>query len=198
MNKADFLHNLELLLAKLPPTQKAEVLAYYDDIISTSIKDGQVEAKVIEELGPPAKIARYHIAKHLIDIAEFKLTTPSFFKVINATLRLGISNLALLTFPLLGIAGAYLALVGTSLVAIITALSLLIGEFVKPFTVFHITVPAFFYENTVVSIGTFFLAIGLFAFGLLFLIGTYILLRIFYHGTINHLRFHLFTNKGER
>lgn len=195
MNKSDFLENLELLLIELPPDTRTNILTYYDEIITGFVNKGLAEDEVIAEIGIPSKVAKYHIAEHLIETAEKELTTPNFFRVIKATLRLGISNLVLLILPLLGILGALFALVGTSAVVITTAIALLIGLFIRPFTIFSITVPLFFYETTMTSAGTFFLAIGLIAFGLLFLIGTYIFLRIMYHGTIKHIRFHIFTRQ---
>ncbi|HZJ84703.1 MAG TPA: DUF1700 domain-containing protein [Syntrophomonadaceae bacterium] len=193
MNKSDFLQNLAGLLQGLPPDIRENVINHYDELISAAIAEGQNEKEIVTQIGVPKSIANYHVAEYLLETAQRNLTTPNFLKVVVATMRLGISNFALLIFPLLGIAGAYIALVGMSFAALIAAISLLIGQFVKPFAFLSVKVPIFFYESTVVSIATFFLAIGLIAFGLLFLIGTYILLRIFYHGTLRHLRFHLFS-----
>ncbi len=193
MNKSDFLQSLARLLSELPPDTRDNIINHYDELISAAIAEGQNEKEIVAQIGVTKSIANYHVAEYLLETAQRNLTTPNFLKVVVATMRMGISNFALLIFPLLGIAGAYIALVGMSFAALIAAFSLLMGQFIKPFAFLSIRVPIFFYENTIVSIATFFLAIGLIAFGFLFLIGTYILLRIFYHGTLRHLRFHLFS-----
>lgn len=201
MNKSDFLKALEQMLVELPPDSRQGILSYYEDLINTSLNEGLTEEEIIASFEPPQTLANYHIAEYLLETAENNLTTPNIFRVMKATLRLGVSNLVLLIGPILGIIGALLAFVSTSALVIATGLVLLIGVFIDSQTfahVFFFTPPNFFYENTITSAGTFFLSIGLIAFGLLFLIGAYILMRLIYRGTLKHLRFHLVKNKGDK
>lgn len=200
MNKSDFLKELEQMLVELPPESRQSILSYYENIITTSLEQGLTEGEIITSIGSPQSLANYHIAEYLLDTAENNLTTSNIFRVMRATLRLGFSNLVLLIGPILGIIGALLAFIGTSVMVILTGLVLLMGVFTEPFTyarTFFFTPPDFFYENTIISAGTFFLSIGLIAFGLLFLIGAYILMRLIYRGTLRHLRFHLVKSKGD-
>lgn len=196
MNKLEFLKNFEQTLVELPPNNRRNLVAYYDELITSSINEGQPEEVVIASLDSPKSLAYYHIAEYLLDTAEDNLTTPNIFRVMKITLRLGFSNLVLLVGPILGILGALFALVATSATVILTGLALMIGVFVGP-TVFSLSLPDFFYENTITSVGTLFLSIGLIAFGLLFLIGAYLLIRLIYRGTLKHLRFHLLKRKGD-
>ncbi len=168
MNKSDFLQNLDQLLAELPPDIRKGITDYYDEILTTAITGGRLEKEVVAELGLPKTIANYHITEYFLEAAEQNLTTYNFFKVIRSALRLGIANLVWLIIPLLGTLGVLIALGGTSLVVVILGIALLAGIFIDSFTIFTITMPAFFYENAITSLGTFFLSIGLAAFGFLF------------------------------
>ncbi len=195
MNKSEFLKNLELMLVELPPDNRKTLLTYYEEMIMAQVRQGQAEEEIVATLDSPKSLAHFHLAEYLLDTAENDLTTSNLFRVMQATLRLGFSNLILLIGPVLGIAGAIFALLATSTIVMITGLALLLGVFIKPFSIFSTTVPLFFYENTIIAAGTFFLSIGLIAFGVLFLIGAYILVRLIYRGTLKHLRFHLITQQ---
>ncbi|NLB89104.1 MAG: DUF1700 domain-containing protein [Syntrophomonadaceae bacterium] len=199
VNKSDFLKDLEQMLVELPPDSRQRILSYYEDLFTTRLNEGLTEEEIIVSIESPQSLANYHIAEYLLDTAENNLTTPNIFRVMRATLRLGFSNLILLIGPILGIIGALLAFVSTSALVIATGLILLIGVFTDSISkIFFFTPPDFFYENTITSAGTFFLSIGLVAFGLLFLIGAYILMRLIYRGTLKHIRFHLVKNKGDK
>lgn len=201
MNKSDFLKELEQMLVELPPDSRGKLLSYYENMINNILNQDLSEEEIIASIQSPQSLANYHIAEYLLDTAEKELTTPNIFRVMRATLRLGFSNLVLLIGPILGIIGALLAFVGTSFMVILTGLILLVGVFTDSSTLvnmFFFTPPEFFYENTIISAGTFFLSIGLVAFGLLFLIGAYILIRLIYRGTLRHLRFHLVERKGDQ
>ncbi|HZK44343.1 MAG TPA: DUF1700 domain-containing protein [Syntrophomonadaceae bacterium] len=196
MNKIEFLKKFDIALTELPTNLRLELLSKYDDMITTNLEQGMTEEEVLTSLDSPEALAQYYIVEYLLDTAEKDLTLSNLFKVIKITLKLGISNLLLLIGPILGITGALLALLGASFSTILSGFSLLIGVFIRPFTVFSYTIPQFFYESSISAIGTFFLSFGLIAFGLLFLIGSYIFTRIFIRGTLKHLRFHLLEERG--
>lgn len=195
MTKSEFLQELEVLLVELPPENREDLIALYDEIFKAQTKLGKTEKEILTSLDEPRVIARIHVTEYLLDTAERHLTTPNLLRVMQAALKTGLSNLILLIAPVLGIIGVVSTLLATGGIVIITGLALFLGVFIRPMTIFSKTIPLFFYENMIIAAGTFFLSIGLVAFGLLFLIGSYILVRLIYMGTLRHLRFHLITQK---
>ncbi|NLB52678.1 MAG: DUF1700 domain-containing protein [Syntrophomonadaceae bacterium] len=192
----NFLAELEQFLKELPERNRRLLIAKYREHFLLNMNSGKTEDEIIAFLGNPKTIARYLTANYLVEKAEADTTVKNIFKAVLGSMGLGVFNLAFFFGPFLGLIGALLALFIAGLGVSFIGAVVLSGVFSYP-VIPVISIPPDLYADNVTRIGTLFLSIGLVSFGLLFLVGDYILARIFYLGTLKHLRFHLGSLKQE-
>lgn len=193
-----FLASLEPLLKEIPERDRRQVIEKYREHFHLSISLGKTDEEIIAFFGNPKTVARYIVADYLVEKAEADSTVRNIFKAVIGSIGLGVFNLAFFLGPFLGLMGALLALFVAGLGVSLVGVEIFSGVLAYPALPTIIDVPPDLYAGTVTRIATLFLSTGLISFGLLFLVGDYILAGIFYRGTLKHLRFHLGNlKKGE-
>ncbi len=191
MNQQDFFNALQLELEKIPHADKEGIIAYHQEIFRAGLEQGQTEEEIAANLGSPQAIAGYYEAHHLIGLAELESSLGNLFYAIKAVLRLGISNLVLILGPVLGVAGAMIAMLSAGAAVSIAGLLLFSGILLNLLQPGIIDIPTALYSDSLTAAAILCMSVGFIALGLLFLIGDYYLGRILYRGTLRHLHFHL-------
>ena len=187
----NFLTALESYLEEIPERDRQAIMERYHKYFDMSMNLGKTEAEIIAFLGNPKTVARYSIADYLVEKAEQESTFRNIFKAVVGSIGLGVFNLAFFLGPFMGLAGALLILFLAGLGVSFVGMEILSGVIAYPILPTIIELPPDLFADTYTRLGSFFVSTGLIAFGLLFLIGDYILAGIFYRGTLKHLRFHL-------
>ena len=187
----EFLTALEPLLKEIPERDRPAVIEKYREYFDISMRMGKTEEEIVAFLGSPKIAARFAVADYLVEQAEGNSTFKNISKAVISSIGLGVFNLAFFLGPFLGMSGALLILFFAGLAISFFGIEVLIGVFAYPSLPTIISLPPDLFADSITKMGTFFASLGLVAFGLLFIIGDYILLGIFYRGTLKHLRFHL-------
>ncbi len=191
----NFLAALDSLLKEIPERDRRQIIGKYREHFDLSISLGKTEDEIIAFLGNTKNVARYIMADYLVKKAEEESSIKNIFKAVIGSIGLGIFNLAFFLGPFLGLMGALFGLFLFGLGVSFVGLEILSGVLAYPALPTIINIPPDLYADTTTRIGTLFLSTGLISFGLLFLVGDYLLAGIFYRGTLKHLRFHLGTLK---
>lgn len=200
MNQQEFLQALQLELDKISHIDKADkgnILKTHQELFRMGLEQGRTEEEIAASLGSPHAIARYYQAHHLITLAELESSFRNLIHAIKAVLKLGFANLVLVLGPVLGVAGAMVALLAAGMAVSFTGLFLMIGVLANLIQPGIIDIPALWYSDGLTAAATISMSVGLAALGLLFLIGDYYLWRILYRGTLRYLHFHLRLNRKE-
>ncbi len=187
----NFLSALEPLLKEMPERDRQSIMEKYQQYFELSIRLGKTEDEIVNFLGSPKTVARYIIADYLVKKAEVDSTFKNIYKAVTSSIGLGIFNLAFFFGPFLGLSGALIILFIAGLGISFVGIEILAGVIAFPSLPNLLALPPDLFADTFTRMGTFFVSIGLMAFGLLFIIGDYILVGIFYRGTLKHLKFHL-------
>jgi len=186
-----FLAALEPLLREIPERNRQSIIEKYREYFNLSMHSGKTEEEIIAFWGNPKTVARYIVADYLVERAEADSTFRNIFKAVTSSVGLGVFNLAFFLGPFLGLSGALLIFFIAGLGISFVGIEVFTGVLAYPTLPSIIDLPPDLFADTFTRMGTFFVSIGLIAFGLLFIIGDYILVGIFYRGTLKHLRFHL-------
>ncbi len=187
----EFLAALEALLKEIPEGDRPRIIAKYREYFDLSMHMGKSEEEIAAFLGSPKNVARLAVADYLVEQAEGNSTFKNIYKAVISSIGLGVFNLAFFFGPFLGLSGALLILFFAGLAVSFAGIEVLLGVFAYPSLPAIIYLPPDLFADSITRMGTFFASLGLIALGLLLIIGDYILLGIFYRGTLKHLRFHL-------
>lgn len=155
MTKSQFLHELNRLLAKLPETERNDILYDYESHIQSAMQNGKTEEEAVLDLGSPLAIA-----SDLLGTMPKEVKGPEKEKVAgNPKTNLGrgifvffmilLFNLIFIVGPVVGIAGALIGFYVSAFALLISPIAFIIDIFTQeiPLTL------AFFYVLATCSFG---------------------------------------------
>ncbi len=191
MNKEVFLEKLKRDLKNIPEQDIEEILQDYAEHISIGLKNGRDEAEIIKSLGDPADIAKQINADYHIKKAENKTSTINIFRAIYASAGMGVMNLLFMLPLLFGLllllfllyAIPFLLIMGSQIVLIACAASILVPDFFAEISGFVLSPPEL--------IAVFFTNLGCVSLGYLILIGAYHITALLYRHVLRYLKFNL-------
>lgn len=184
MNRNEFINTLDRYLSGLPADEKQDILYDYHEHFNIGLEQGKTEDQISEALGDPKTIGRQFKAGHAVKRAEENKSAGNIFRAIFAALGLGFFNLIFILWIFIAAAGIIAGLAAAALGTTIGGIAILIVSIFQP------VLPGTF--NYTINPGAgIFLSVGLIAFGLLFSIGVYYLVKIFYNITVKYLKMNL-------
>lgn len=128
--RSEYIEELRHHLARLPETERSDILRDQEEFFREAVLSGRTEADVIGSLGEPKLLAKTLIAESRLTASENAFgrptgsegpgaTTPlqalrpaSFSTQMNATLRAFLAIIALAPFNLIFVLGPFIALMG--------------------------------------------------------------------------------------
>lgn len=189
MNKATYLNTLNSMLDKLPEDERKDILYDYEEHFRIGMENGKTEEEISIGLGDPRAIARQYKACHTIKTADVNTTAGNTIRAVFAIGVLGFFNLfvAVILFAPVAIVLAAFYIVGFSLA--VSGIAGGIATFIAPFFPNYIDIGINPFSAICFSV-------GLFTFGVLFLILSYYLTRLFFRLTVRYLKWNIqFVNK---
>ncbi|MCA1293868.1 DUF1700 domain-containing protein [Paenibacillus sp. alder61] len=174
MKKETYLNELTQYLKSLPPDERAEAMADYREHFEMAELNGRSEEEIISRLGEPQLVARAVLAQFQIRLAGNSPSLASVTKAVLATVSLGLFNLVIVLIPFAASLAVLAGLFGIALFLMISPLLLIMQH-----------------PILTVIISDFFLMLGLVGTGLLLLVGTIQLTRLYYHLVIRYLKYNL-------
>lgn len=129
MNKKEFLHILKSQLKGIPEEDIQEIVADYNEHFDVGLSQGRNEEEIARSLGQPKVIAKELRANFLVNQANESFSVGNFFNALLATIGLGFFNLVFVLGPFLGIFGAIVGLIVSSVAIVFTGLVLIITSF---------------------------------------------------------------------
>lgn len=124
-NRTTYLAELRNHLARLPETERADILRDQEEFFREAVSSGRTEADVIGSLGDPKQLAKTLIAESAVAASENAFrsgtatpaatkdgSTASLRTQVNATLRAFIAIITLAPFNLIFVLGPFLGLMG--------------------------------------------------------------------------------------
>ncbi len=189
MDEREFIEMLRDRLKGIPEEELDDVLSDYREHIAIGLKKGRSEEEIVASLGDPKTIAKQIRAGYLVRKAEDSNLTGDFMRAVFAFLALSIFNMFIILGPFLSVVGILVALFAAAasiiVIGILTFCTSILGpSYLDPFNGLLII------DNMHPAAGAF-LSVGIIAFGLLVMIGNWLLLRAFYDLTIKYLKMNI-------
>ncbi len=184
MNKKEFLGRLSELIKDIPEEEKKDILFDYEEHFRIGLEKGRKEEEIAVSLGDPKVIAKQSRASCILKKAEKTASVNNIMRAIFAAVGLGFFNLVIVLGPAIGLIGILVALFASAFAITISGVAVLFGTLIGPVFAWNVYIPF----AAVVSIP---LGIGLTALGLLSLIGTFYLTKLFYKLSISYLKMNL-------
>lgn len=184
MNRVEFINTLKIELGNLPPSEVEDILYDYEEHFEVGLSKGKTEEEIARELGNPKSIAKSYKVNYKINNAENNPSTKNLFSAILAAVSLGFFNLVFVLGPFLGLVGLLIGTYGIGFGLSIAGIGLLFRTFLEPLFPHYIDLNV--HAITSISFG-----IGLFALGLLILIGCVYLTKYLYQVIIKYLRWNI-------
>ncbi len=176
-SKAEYLQILRQHLARLPESERADILRDQEEFFREAIASGRTEADVIGSLGDPKQLAKALIAEAKLTGAETSFNTAtspnsdtpnvSFRNQMGATMRAVIAIVTLAPFNLIFVLGPFLGLLGCLVAGWAVGASFLIAGGAAVF--FLVTELMPLGASTYAHIATFLLCLGVVLFSFSFL-----------------------------
>ncbi|GIP35176.1 HAAS domain-containing protein [Paenibacillus sp. J2TS4] len=173
MTKAEFMEELEQLLAGIPVQDRREIMSDYEEHFEIGKSQGKNEAEIAMGLGSPKLIAKemnvhYHI-KQAIEQTNLRSTS----RAVIASVGLGFFNLIFILGPFVAVFAVIIALFAAAGVLVVSPVLLFILE------------P----ESDLVW--TLLLGVTCCSLGVLIGVGAASLSKLFFRGVLNYLRWNL-------
>lgn len=185
MNRHDFLDELRSALAKLPQSDLDEILYDYDEHFRSGLAEGKTEGMIIKSLGDPKTIARQYKAYYMVKKAETAASAHNIARAVLATASLGFFNLMIILWPLIVLIVLLLMLFTCSIAVTVSGVVLFLEILARPLIPEYLLLS---FDPSVHPAAIGFFGIGLIASGLLLLIGSIVLIRLFYTWTVKYLK----------
>ena len=100
MKKEEFINQLAAQLRGLPPDERDEILADYEEYFEIGLLEGKREQEISAGLGSPRTIAKELALNSSIAKVEHKPSISNVFNVIGLTIGLSFLNFLLIVGPL--------------------------------------------------------------------------------------------------
>jgi uncharacterized membrane protein len=168
MSKYEYINRLKAALADLPANEKEEIIADYNEHFRIGLENGQSEEQIATYLGLPETVAAQFVADFGVKPKPQKST---FVKVLIAVAII-FFNVTFILGPFLGIVGTLIGFYAASGgIAIGGAVTIIVSA-LSPFIHLAVSLPVL----PIVGVLT---GIGLTCLGILFLLGTIWLTKLF-------------------
>lgn len=184
MIKSEFIASLNQALVGLPQTEKDDILYDYEEHFSIGQEKGKTEAEICDALGDPKAIAKQYIASVMVKKAEESKTVGNIMRAVIATLGLGLFNLIFMLGPFAAVIGVLIGLFVASLAVSIAGAAVFLAMLIPDLN------PIPWATALPYGIGGL-IGIGVACLGLLMLIGTFYLAKLFYNLTIAYLKMNI-------
>jgi len=193
MNKKEFLGRLSELIKDIPEEEKKDILFDYEEHFRIGLEKGRKEEEIAASLGDPKVVAKQSRVSCILREAEKTTSASNIVRAIFAAVGLGFFNLVIVLGPAIGLIGILVALFAAAFAITVSGAAVLFGTLLGPVFAWNVYIPF----AAVVSIP---LGIGLTALGLLSIIGTFYLTKLFYKLSISYLKMNLqiITNRRNR
>lgn len=165
-SKTEFLQILGQHLARLPESERADILRDQEEFFRDAVASGRTEADVIGSLGDPKQLAKTLIAEAKLTGAETN-SNSSLRNQMGTTMRAVIAIVTLAPFNLIFVLGPFLGLLGCLLAGWAVGASFLIAGGVAVF--FLVTELMALSASTFAHVASFLLSIGVVMFSFSFL-----------------------------
>jgi len=101
MDRAEFMKQLENLIASIPTTEKTDILYDYEEHFEAGQLAGKSEAEIIDKLGPPALLARELLLDYSISTAENEKNLSNIVRAIRKMAVMNLTNALFVAIPAL-------------------------------------------------------------------------------------------------
>lgn len=179
MTKAEFLDELEHLLAGIPAQDRQEIMADYEEHFAIGRIQGKSEAEIVLALGSPRLIAKEMNVHYHLKQAMEKTNFGSTMRAVYASVGLGFFNLAFVLGPFVALCAVLVAFFAVAAVLIVSPVLILLEP-----------------DNDL--LWTLLLGATLCSLGVLIGVGTLSLSKLFYRGVLNYLQWNLKVIRGKR
>lgn len=180
LNIEEFIRVLSQGLQGMTQSEINDILYDYEEHFEVGLSRGKTQKEIINELGNPNNIAKSYKASSKVKEADSNPSTKNLFKALLTAIGLGFFNLIFVLGPFLLLGGLLLGLYGISIGFIIGGVSSFFGTVAMPFFPNSINISV----SPVISLS---IGVGLTALGLLALIASFYLTKLFYNGIIKYL-----------
>jgi len=181
MTKQQFFQQLHKLLAKLPDSEKQDIMQDYEEYFAFGLQDGKSEEQIVTSLGSPKQISKELLASYHIERATTTTTTANLLRAVWAVIGLGFFNIIIVLGPfavLLGLViSGWFAGAGFILAPILFVLNVLFN--VDTFSLFEL-----------------FVSLALCGLGFFIIIGMFTATKSIKNGFIRYLNYNLRLVKG--
>jgi uncharacterized membrane protein len=165
-SKTEFLQILGQHLARLPESERADILRDQEEFFRDALASGRTEADVIGSLGDPKQLAKTLIAEAKLTGAETS-SNSSLRTQMGTTMRAVIAIVTLAPFNLIFVLGPFLGLLGCLVAGWAVGASFLIAGGAAVFFLVTELVPLS--ASTFAHIASFLLSLGVVMFSFSFL-----------------------------
>lgn len=165
-SKSEFLQILGQHLARLPESERADILRDQEEFFRDALASGRTEADVIGSLGDPKQLAKTLIAEAKLTGAETS-SNSSLRTQMGATMRAVIAIVTLAPFNLIFVLGPFLGLLGCLVAGWAVGASFLIAGGAAVF--FLVTELMQLSASTFAHVASFLFSIGVVMFSFSFL-----------------------------
>lgn len=184
MNRVDFINALKRELNNFPQSEVEDIIYDYEEHFDVGLSKGKTEEEIAGELGNPRAIAKSYKVYYKINTAETNPSTKNLFTAVLAAVSLGFLNLIFVLGPFIVLIGLLVGAYGIGFGLSLAGIGLFFGTFFEPFNPGYINIGL--HPITSISFG-----IGLFALGVLILIGCFYLSKYLYQVIIRYLRWNI-------
>ena len=182
MNKEQFLRELNDKLKAMPKSERADILADYEEHFQFGAEAGKSDAEIIAGLGRPHQIARELLADFRIEQAVKHSSGTNLMRAMLAVGGLGFLNLTFVLGPAIGVLGTLFGLWAMAIVFVASPVLLLVFA--------GIGLQGFFWQD-------FFMSLSYAGFGILLFLLSWKVSLFFKRITIKYLQWNLKIIKGE-
>jgi len=191
MNKKEFTQMLRETLKGLPKEELEDVLSDYEEHFRIGMEDGRSEEELAAALGNPEKIAKQIKASYLVRMAESTISTGDVLKAVLASVSLGLFNFMVILWPFLIAVSILFSMFVVAASVVMTGIWTLFTSILSPLPQSLQGEMVLIYGIGLHPVASIFISIGIIAFGLLFLIADWYLLKAFYNLTIKYLKMNI-------
>lgn len=191
MNRIEFIDKLRLNLQGMPSSEVQDILSDYEEHFDIGISKGKSEEEIVRELGNPKDIANSYRSSYGNNYNEGVINQRNTPTDNNNNILM---ILLVIAFNVIIVLGPYIAILGVILSFFIAGISITFSGitlmFGIPFNFIHY-IPN---PNIITSLS---FGIGLIALGVLGIILTIFIAKLFYQLTIKYLKWNIeIINKG--
>lgn len=186
MTQKQFLVTLKKSMSGLPEAEKRGIVSDYEEHFTIGLQKGKSEEEIAQSLGNPKTMGKAIRIDALLQEKEEAYSVATVFRVLFASLSLGLFNIIIVIGPYLGLFAVVISLWAVALSLCLSGVAVILAMILQP--IFPATFSVVGGLNIAFLI---FASIGTSALGLLSLIGMWQLSRRFLDLSVKYVRFNL-------